>query len=174
MELFRPFLGRRLTLSQSPHPGATPEEVFTSSSRRMVEVFRFYYNKFHGTTFAHTITWLIAPIYTAHISIKGHDDTAEQRRHDFRLCANALMGLGISSAMKEAIVRGIMGMAVLSGLFSPHESRQVMAKVFEGRARQQSIETNLLIDFDRAMENWSGSTVEAFARQYEPVDESNG
>ncbi|KAF2164523.1 hypothetical protein M409DRAFT_56365 [Zasmidium cellare ATCC 36951] len=135
MELFRPFLGRKLRLAWFPYPGTAPEEVFVSSANRMVELFRFYHTKFKDTSFAHTITWLIAPVYTAHISLKGVADTFDQRRLDFQLCADALMGLGVVAPMKESIVRGIMNMAIQGGLFDVRESKKVLAKVFEGHAQ---------------------------------------
>lgn len=170
MELFRPFLGRHLRLSRFPCPNTPPEEVFITSSNRIVEIFRLYYTTFRESSPLHTVTWLIAPVYTAHISLKGHPETLERRKVDFELCAHALMALGVVLPMKESIVRGILGMGVSGGLLSPKESRQMLARVLEGErgksAAQAASGTTLMIDFDRAVADPAQSSVDAFTKMY--------
>lgn len=99
MELFRPFLFRNLKLASLAN--ARPEEVFLASSARIVEVTRLYYSKFRRTPFTRTATWLIAPIYTANISLRGSPDTWVQRKQDFELAMRSLMEIGMITAMKE-------------------------------------------------------------------------
>lgn len=83
------------------------------------------------------------------------------------MCIDALMALGVVAPMKEAIVRGTMGMAVLSGLMSMQESRQMLKEVLKGERQVESVGTTLTIDFERAMEDPNGSSVDAFAKEYQ-------
>ncbi|KAK4505540.1 hypothetical protein PRZ48_003503 [Zasmidium cellare] len=166
MELFRPFLFQRTKLARIPRPDTRPGDLFLSSSNRMVEIFRLYYTRYRDSSPIHTITWLIAPIYTAHIALRGTADTLQQRRLDFKMCIDALMALGVVLPMKEAIVRGTMGMAVLSGLMTLQESRLMLKEALKGERQAEMVGTTLTIDFQLAMEDPNGSSVDVFAKQY--------
>ncbi|KXS94818.1 hypothetical protein AC578_6430 [Pseudocercospora eumusae] len=165
MELFRPFLFKNLTLASLGN--ARPEEVFLASSAHIVEVTRLYYTKFRGTPFTCTATWLIAPIYTANISLRGSADTWVQRKQDFELAMCSLMEIGMIAAMKEAIVRGGFIMAIHYGLLSRGEARAMLQQVLAGKGNTFLPDhpgTVLTIDFERAVDDPANSSAQALLK----------
>ncbi|KAF7194831.1 Nitrogen assimilation transcription factor nit-4 [Pseudocercospora fuligena] len=165
MELFRPFLFKNLKLASLAN--ARPEEVFLASSARIVEVTRLYYTKFRGTPFTRTATWLIAPIYTANISLRGSPDTWVQRKQDFELAMRSLMEIGMIAAMKEGIVRGSFVMAVNYGLLSRGEAREMLHQVLAAKGSTFQPDhpgTVLTIDFERAVDDPTNSSAQALLK----------
>lgn len=174
MELLRPYLSRNLRLS-NPVSGALPEDIFLSSAKRMLEITRLYYSKYHDTSARCAIAWFIAPVYTTNLSLKGilPGISSEQRKQDFEMCMYAFMGLGMSSAMREQIIKSCMAMAVSNRLLTKAEARMMVERCFgvrrKGRisGRDDAAGAKMVIDMDRAAVSPNSSRVVDMAREFD-------
>ncbi|USW54969.1 hypothetical protein Slin15195_G082880 [Septoria linicola] len=172
MELMRPFLFQNRKFTVGPCRDARPKDLFRSSSIRVVEITRLYYARVQGTAMSRSMCCFIVPAYAANISLSGPSATAERRRSDFRTCMGAFMDFGVAQPMKEQLVRGAMVMAVHKKLFTKAECRAIMLDLgCDIRSNMSTGEnlTTLTMDFERAVEAPTSSSVEVLADEFKTI-----
>lgn len=167
MEIFRPFYGKKLTLSSFRARHSTPEIVFWSSLTQL-ECLAFKYRQ-HYSSARTSILWHLSLLFIGNAVVRNPIGPAW--RFNFLLCMNSYVDLAGSFRLADGLLRAILYMAVQRKLISSDEAREIVGRVPVNGANNAAgtsqktvaVKSGHVVDLDLAVENQSLSQVTSLA-----------
>ncbi|KAI1373399.1 hypothetical protein F4677DRAFT_429521 [Hypoxylon crocopeplum] len=172
LDVFRPFIGQPVAqssrLTTFSAEDSSPVSAYTASVNQLKHLIVEYRSDFVASTYS--ILWHTGLIYLSNAMLKGTDDPDWHLY--LLLCIYGYESLSRPYRISEAIVEGLLSMAMRENNMTGNEAHRIIDELREGRLDlvknecEGGIRANFMLDMDLALKDPEEARVENLASQF--------